>query len=119
MRVHVVNPNTTASMTAKIAPAARAAAAGGTDNLARYGLAGRCVRVRAAEVPVLDLENPGSSARAAIEREIALAVAEDRADAIVLGCAGMVDLATDLSAKFGVPVIEGVAAAVKPIEALA
>ena len=37
----------------------------------------------------------------------------------MLGCAGMADLAEDLSAEFGVPVIEGVSAAVKLIEALA
>ena len=33
-------------------------------NLVKYGLAARCARVRAAEVPVLSLEEPGSPARA-------------------------------------------------------
>ena len=37
----------------------------------------------------------------------------DRADAIVLGCAGMADLAASFAARFGLPVIEGVSAAVK------
>jgi len=36
----------------------------------------------------------------------------------VLGCAGMADLAATLSRKFGIPVIDGVAAAVKQAEAL-
>ena len=46
------------------------------------------------------------------------AKAEDRAEAIVLGCAGMAELAADLTAAHGLPVIDGVAAAVKLIEGL-
>lgn len=88
-------------------------------NLARYGLASRCARVRAAEVPVLELDDPGGAGRARIGTEIALALAEDRAEAIVLGCAGMADFAADLSRRHGVPVVDGVAAAVALVEALA
>ena len=87
-------------------------------NLASYGLAARCAKVRASEVPVLDLEDPASDARARISAEIALAIRHDDAEAIVLGCAGMADLAADLAAEHGLPVIEGVAAAVKLAEAL-
>jgi len=36
----------------------------------------------------------------------------------VLGCAGMADLVEELRVEFGVPVIDGVAAAVKQAEAL-
>ncbi|MFD1694740.1 aspartate/glutamate racemase family protein [Roseibium aestuarii] len=89
------------------------------ENLIDIGLAGRCAKVRASEVPVLELENPASDARARIEAEIARALAEDGSGAIVLGCAGMADLAADLSESFGVPVIDGVASAVKLAEALA
>lgn len=88
------------------------------DNLVRYGLASRCARVRAAEVPVLALEEPGSDARERIAREIDVALREDRAEAIVLGCAGMADLAAHYSVRFAVPVIDGVAAAVKLAEGL-
>lgn len=88
-------------------------------NLARYGLAARCARVRAADLPVLALEEPGSAARRRISREIAAALRDDGADAIVLGCAGMADLAAALSAEHGVPVVDGVAAAVKLAESLA
>jgi allantoin racemase len=88
-------------------------------NLYRYGLASRCARVRAAEVPVLELEEPRSPARARISAEIGRAIAEERAEAIVLGCAGMADLAAALSAEHGVPVVEGVSAAVKLAESLA
>ncbi len=87
-------------------------------NVHKYGFAHRCGRVRACEVPVLELENPASDARARISAEIARAKAEDRAEAIVLGCAGMADLAAALSAEHGVPVIDGVAAAVKLAESL-
>ena len=89
------------------------------NNLLRYGLERRCARVRASEIPVLDLERPGSDAEARIGDEIARAIAEDRAEAIVLGCAGMADLAGRLSAIHGVPVVDGVAAAVKLAEGLA
>ena len=83
----------------------------------RYGFAERA-RVTACNVAVLDLEKPGSGAKEKLEAEIALAL--DRgAEAIVLGCAGMADLAQALSKKYDVPVVDGVAAAVKQAEALA
>lgn len=75
-------------------------------NLAAYGLASACARVRASGVPVLEVE----SAAEAIAAEAARAVAEDEVEAIVLGCAGMAGLVERLS-SLPVPVIEGVAAA--------
>jgi allantoin racemase len=80
-------------------------------NLLAYGISGSCIRVRASEVAVLDLERPGSAAEDKVSDEIARALAEDNARAIVLGCAGMADLAARLSVRHGVPVIDGVAAA--------
>ncbi len=88
------------------------------DNLRRYGLDRRCARVRATEIRVLDLEDAASPARDRIADQIEAAKREDRAEAIVLGCAGMADLADALSAAHGLPVIEGVSAAVKLAEAL-
>ncbi len=85
----------------------------------RYGMAAKCRRVRAAEVPVLALEEEGSAARARVEEEVARAVAEDGAEAVILGCAGMADLARALTAEMGVPVVDGVAAATKLAEAMA
>ena len=82
----------------------------------RYGVADRC-RVRAAEVAVLELEKPGTDAANRIREEIARAIADDRAEAILLGCAGMVDLTRMLSQEFGRPVIDGVTAALKLVEA--
>jgi len=83
----------------------------------RYGMSGRA-RVRAANIAVLALEDPNSGARDKLRNEIVRAMAEDNAEAIVLGCAGMADLAHTLSGEFGVPVIDGVGAAVKQAEAL-
>jgi allantoin racemase len=87
-------------------------------NLARYGLAARCARVRSSEVAVLELEEPGSNAREKLSAEIRAAIAEDRCEAIVLGCAGMADLALSLSEEHGLPVVDGAAAAVKFCEGL-
>ncbi|MDF2388402.1 aspartate/glutamate racemase family protein, partial [Nostoc ellipsosporum NOK] len=83
----------------------------------RYGMSGRA-RVRAADIPVLALEDPASGAVGKLRDEIARAMEEDRAEAIVLGCAGMADLAQRLQADFGLPVIDGVGAAIKQAEAL-
>ena len=82
----------------------------------RYGFAERA-HVTACNVAVLDLEKPGSGAEEKLDAEIARAL-DKGAEAIVLGCAGMADLAAKLSQKFGVPVVDGVAAAVKQAEAL-
>jgi allantoin racemase len=86
-------------------------------NLLKYGFERRA-HVRAAEVPVLVLDDERSDARARIDAEIARALVEDRAEAVVLGCAGMARLARALAAKHGCPVIEGVGAAVKLAEML-
>ena len=53
-----------------------------------------------------------------ITAECARAVAEDGCDVIVLGCAGMADLAADISARIGVPVVDGVAAATTMVQSL-
>ncbi|MGK0171324.1 MAG: allantoin racemase [Gammaproteobacteria bacterium] len=88
------------------------------DLVRRYGYAHACRGVRASDIPVLELEDPASNALERLREELARAVREDRAEAIVLGCAGMVDLAHRLSEEFGRPVVEGVTAAVKIIEGL-
>lgn len=93
--------------------------AGRAEELAhRYGAAHGCRRVRACEVPVLALEDPGSGARDVILRECRAAVADDDADVIVLGCAGMADLCDWLTGELGVPVLDGVAAATRAAESL-
>lgn len=87
------------------------------ENVRAYALGNLCRRVRASEVPVLALEEPGSAARETVAAEIAAALAEDRPGAVVLGCAGMADLAEAFAARFGVPVFDGVVCAVRALEA--
>lgn len=88
------------------------------DNLVRrYGM-GERAKVRASDIPVLELEDAASGAIGKLRAEIERALAEDGAEAIVLGCAGMTDLARELQEIYGVPVVDGVAAAVKQAEAL-
>lgn len=83
-----------------------------------YGMEHHCRRVRATDIPVLELDNPRSNARTMILAECQRAIEEDKSGAIVLGCAGMADLSRFLEDRLQVPVIDGVAAAVKFAEAL-
>jgi len=85
----------------------------------RYGFERQCARVRASELPVLELENCTASARATLLKECRLALEQDGAEAIVLGCAGMVELRQWLELELQVPVIEGVSAAVLQLDGLA
>jgi allantoin racemase len=87
------------------------------NNLLRYGLAQKCACVRATEIPVLKLEEGDPATLDKIRLEIHASINEDKAEAIVLGCAGMADLMAQLSEEFGLPVIEGVSAGVTFAEA--
>lgn len=90
---------------------------GHTRDLARtYGFAGACAGVHGCDLPVLALDSPG--ARELVAKACAGARDADGCDVIVLGCAGMSGMAAGLSADLGVPVVDGVAAAVKMAESL-
>jgi allantoin racemase len=82
------------------------------------GLERRCPRVRAIDLPVLDCDESPADLLEPLLEQGRLAIAEDHAEAIILGCAGLQPLVGPASARLGVPVIEGVAAAVKQVEAL-
>jgi allantoin racemase len=86
--------------------------------LQNYGFAHHCRRVRAAEIPVLDLEHDPDAALRRIVEEARRAKAEDGIGAIVLGCGGMADLTDTIADAVGLPVVEGVTAAVKLAESL-
>jgi len=86
--------------------------------LDQYGFRHHCRRVRAAEIPVLDLEDDSDSALTKIIEESRRARDEDGVGAIVLGCGGMANLTETISREVGLPVVEGVTAAVKLAEAL-
>lgn len=89
------------------------------ETLARhYGMDIYCRRVRSAEIPVLALEQPDGVAYDKVRHALQQAIDEDQCEALILGCAGMTDLAERFSVELGLPVIDGVSAAVKLIEAL-
>lgn len=88
------------------------------DLVRSYGAGHACRRVRAIDLPVLALEARPDEAEARLLAEIHAAQTQDAAEAIVLGCAGMSDLCDRLTAATGMPVIDGVTAAVKIAEAM-
>ena len=83
-----------------------------------HGLEARCASIRTTPLSVLDCERDPTAA----EREIVVAarqaIVEDGAEAICLGCAGMGPLDKAVEAAVGVPVLDGVACAVKMVEGL-
>ena len=86
--------------------------------LHNYGFAQHCRRVRAAEIPVLELELDSACALERIIAECRRAKAEDGIGAIVLGCAGMAEHSAEIGAAVGLPIVDGVSAAVKLAESL-
>ena len=84
-----------------------------------YGFERQCKRVRATDIPVLELEQCNPDTLQKLYHQCELALEQDGSEAIVLGCAGMVELQQDLQQRYGVPVIEGVTAAVSIMDGLA
>jgi len=84
----------------------------------QYGFERRCRGIHGTDLAVLELDDPASDAYARILACARHALAHDRAGAIVLGCAGMAELCHRLQAELGVPVVDGVAAAIKFAEGL-
>ena len=83
----------------------------------RYGVGERCA-VRASDIPVLALEHPTEAIMKRLLDECRRAIDQDHAEAIILGCAGMTALAAKLAQELNMPVIDGVVASVKLVEAL-
>lgn len=86
--------------------------------LQSYGFAHHCRQVRAADIPVLDLEDDGCRALELIIDECLRAKKDDNIGSIVLGCGGMADLTDQISDAVGLPIVEGVTSAVKLAESL-
>ncbi|SDV00721.1 aspartate/glutamate racemase family protein [Pseudomonas mucidolens] len=88
------------------------------DRLKLSGLYARCASVRASGLAVLELEEDPRRAVEAIVRQAELAVREDKAEVICLGCGGMAGLDEEIRQRTGVPVVDGVTAAVTLAESL-
>jgi len=83
-----------------------------TDRVVRaLGLDHRC-SVIAVDVPVADLVDGSTHLLDAFTAAARTAIDTDRAEAVVLGCAGLAELVDPLTKVLGVPVIDGVAAGV-------
>ena len=88
------------------------------DRLKLAGLYQRCASVRASGMAVLELEEDPPAAMEAIVRQAELAIRDDKAEVICLGCGGMAGLDEQIRQRTGVPVVDGVTAAVMIAESL-
>ena len=88
------------------------------DRLRLAGLYDRCASVRATGLAVLEVEQDEQLTVGRIVEEALAAIEKDRAEVICLGCGGMAGLDERVAAAVGVPVVDGVAAAVKLAEAV-
>jgi len=88
------------------------------DRLMLAGLTAHCASIRACGLGTAEVDADPAGAVQAIVDEAARAIAEDGADVICLGCAGMAGVTEAISAKLGVPAVDGVGAAVALAQAL-
>src|ERR1700704_4167945 len=88
-----------------------------TELAEHYGMQRFCCGIHACEIPVLELDSD-PDARKVITEACRDAVEADGSDSVVLGCAGMADMCSDISAELGVPVIDGVTAATLTVRSL-
>jgi allantoin racemase len=88
------------------------------DRLRLAGLWDRCASVRASGMSTLEVDADPKQAVRAIVAEARRAVEADRAEVICLGCAGMAGLEEAITTELGVPVIDGIGAAVRLAEAV-
>jgi allantoin racemase len=89
------------------------------EGIRLLGVEGRCASVRSSGLAVLDLEAlPQETVLQRLCAEAQAAVEEDGAEIICLGCAGMAGLEEAIRKTTGVPVIDGVRAAVVLVQSL-
>ena len=88
------------------------------DRLKLAGLTDRLASVRASGLGVLELESDPQRAVRAIVEQARQAVEHDKAEVIVLGCGGMAELEEQVRVATGVPIVDGVRAAVTIAESL-
>src|SRR2546427_1763128 len=88
------------------------------DRLRLAGLSDRCASVRASGMSTRAVDEDPGGAVLAVVAEARKAVEIDHAEAICLGCAGMAGLEEAITTELGVPVIDGVGAAVRLAEAV-
>lgn len=82
-------------------------------NIEQQGLGHLVSRVRASEVPVLELETNTSRAAPIVTQEAIRAEKDDGVAAIILGCAGMIEVVETVRTKLSIMVIDPVECAAK------
>lgn len=83
------------------------------DNIRRTGLSPFVSKVRASEVPVLDLDVNPDTASEIIKSEALQAQSMDEISAIILGCAGMVEVYNQVARALSVETIDPVTCAAR------
>lgn len=86
--------------------------------LTRYGATDICT-VRAAGIGVAAAAAGAANTEDRINSTIREAIDRDGAEAILLGSGGLTGRAQELESRFGIPLVDGVAAAIKMAEGLA
>jgi allantoin racemase len=84
----------------------------------RNGLERRCASIRPAPLTVLEIEEDLDRAKRMMVDEARIAIRDEGAEAILLGCAGLGPIDKPMQEELGVPVFDGTACAVKLIESL-
>lgn len=82
------------------------------ENIKKYGISDRIASVRTVAIPVNNLDNIGFTLETLV-KESNDAINQDKAEAIVLGCTGMMLVSEKLRQKIEVPVIEPLTVAVQ------
>jgi len=86
--------------------------------LHQYGYSHKCEKIHCIDLPVLDLEKNEKETYEKLLETCLRAKENDGVGAIVLGCGGMSKHVESISKELNIPVIDGVTAAVKLLEAL-
>ncbi|MBM7573449.1 aspartate/glutamate racemase family protein [Aquibacillus albus] len=92
------------------------------NNAKELGLSEKLASIRSANLPVLEVSDK-AKLKESLFREMKLAIEEDKAHALILGCTGMLEVAQDLQAElkhlgYDLPVISPLVAAAKMLESL-
>lgn len=88
------------------------------DLVRLYGFEAKCASVRAINVNVEECVTDREKTMRELKEQIQRIVAEDRAEVVILACAGLCGYDTELSRLAGVPVLDPVAVGVKVAEDL-
>ena len=88
------------------------------DLVRLYGFEAKCASVRAININVEEAATDRARTLRDLTTQVKKIVAEDRAEVVILACAGLCDYDRELSRASGIPVIDPVVAAVKMAESL-